>query len=107
MTMISAREFSHWLRERFEKEEQGVSLTREDINRLTGRQSFTLGFVNDIHYELMQHSMAFVTDTAREHFYLVPVVNRPWREQLERQFEKDLFYNVLMLETKSGKEAAS
>ncbi len=107
MTMISAREFSEWLRERFVEEEQGVSLTRDDINRLTGRQSFSLGFVHDIHYELMQHGMAFVTDTSREQFYLVPVYDRPWREQLDRQYEKELFYNVLMLEKKKNKEAAS
>lgn len=43
MTMISAREFSDWLRNRFAGEEQGVSLTRADINQLTGRQSFSLG----------------------------------------------------------------
>ena len=101
MTMISAREFSDWLRNRFAGEEQGVSLTRADINQLTGRQSFSLGFVHDIHYELMQHDMAFVTDTSRDVFYLVPVAKRPWREQLENQYERDLFCNVLPLD-KSG-----
>ncbi|BAX53314.1 hypothetical protein PDPE_1-02598 [Photobacterium damselae subsp. piscicida] len=53
--MVSAREFADWLRHRFSEEEVGVSLTREDINMLTGRQNFTLGFINDIHYELMRH----------------------------------------------------
>ncbi|GAB3515573.1 hypothetical protein BIT28_21755 [Photobacterium proteolyticum] len=101
MTMISAREFSDWLRNRFADEDQGVCLTREDINQLTGRQSFSLGFVHDIHYELMQHGMAFVTDTSRETFYLVPVSNKPWREQLEHQYERELFCNVLPLD-KSG-----
>ncbi|MGF1736152.1 hypothetical protein [Photobacterium satsumensis] len=101
MTMISAREFAGWLRDRFANDETGVSLTREDINQLTGRQSFSLGFVNDIHYELMQHGMAFVTDTSRENFYLVPVTNKPWREQLEHQYERELFCNVLPLD-KSG-----
>lgn len=101
MTMISAREFAGWLRDRFANDETGVSLTREDINQLTGRQSFSLGFINDIHYELMQHGMAFVTDTSRENFYLVPVTNKPWREQLEHQYERELFCNVLPLD-KSG-----
>ncbi|UXI02332.1 hypothetical protein [Photobacterium sp. TY1-4] len=101
MTMISAREFAGWLRNRFADEEQGVCLTRDDINQLTGRQGFTLDFVHDIHYELMQHGMAFVTDTCRETFYLMPVSKKPWREQLESQYERELFYNVLPLD-KSG-----
>jgi len=49
----------------------------------------------------MQHGMAFVTDTSRETFYLVPVSNKPWREQLEHQYERELFCNVLPLD-KSG-----
>lgn len=101
MTMVSAREFADWLRHRFSEEEVGVSLTREDINMLTGRQNFTLGFINDIHYELMRYGMAFVTDTHREKFYLVPISDRPWKEHLERQFERELFCNVLPLD-KSG-----
>ena len=101
MTMISAREFAGWLRNRFADEEQGVCLTRDDINQLTGRQGFSLDFVHDIHYELMQHGMAFVTDTSRETFYLMPVSKKSWREQLESQYERELFYNVLPLD-KSG-----
>ncbi|GAB6262310.1 hypothetical protein L4174_009915 [Photobacterium sp. CCB-ST2H9] len=101
MTMISAREFSEWLRSRFAEDEQGVCLTREDINQLTGRQSFSLGFVHDIHYELMPYGMAFVTDTSRENFYLVHISKRSWREQLEQQYERELFCNVLPLD-KSG-----
>ncbi|MEL6116515.1 hypothetical protein P0Y67_14975 [Photobacterium sp. SP02] len=101
MTMISAREFSEWLRNRFAEDEQGVCLTREDINQLTGRQSFSLGFVHDIHYELMQFDMAFVTDTSRENFYLVHLSKKSWRDQLERQYERELFCNVLPLD-KSG-----
>ena len=36
MTMICAKEFSEWLRHRFSSEVSGVSLTREDLNSLTG-----------------------------------------------------------------------
>lgn len=36
MSMVSAKEFAHWLMKRFEGVEKGVSLTREDINQLTG-----------------------------------------------------------------------
>ncbi|MGY5450192.1 hypothetical protein ACVFI8_04525 [Agarivorans sp. MS3-6] len=101
MTMISAKQFSEWLRERFGDDEKGVCLSREDINQLTGRQSFSLGFVHDIHYELMPHGMGFVTDTCRETFYLVPINKRPWRQHLEQQYERELFCNVLPLD-KSG-----
>ncbi|MEC6795619.1 MULTISPECIES: hypothetical protein [Photobacterium] len=101
MTMISAKEFSGWLLERFADETQGVSLSREDINMLTGRQSFSLGYIHDIHYEVMRHGMAFVTDTTREMFYLVPISERPWRKQLEKHYEHDLYCNVLPL-NKSG-----
>lgn len=41
------------------------------------------------------------TDTHREKFYLVPISDRPWKEHLERQFERELFCNVLPLD-KSG-----
>ena len=46
----------------------------------------------------MPHGMAFVTDTNRETFYLVPISQRNWREHLEKQYEKDLFCNVLPLD---------
>ncbi len=96
MTMVSAKEFAHWLRQRFSDDEKGVSLTRKDINHLTGRQSFNQGFINDIHYELMRHGMAFVTDTGREKFYLIAVSDRPWREQLEAQYERELYCNNVL-----------
>lgn len=100
--MICAREFAHWLRSRFEKESSGITMTREDINQLTGRQSFTMGFINDVHYELMQYGIAFVTDTGREIFYLIPIGEAsPWRERLEYQYEKELFCNIYPME-KSG-----
>ncbi|PMG13183.1 hypothetical protein BCU98_20640 [Vibrio splendidus] len=102
MTMICAREFSKWLRHRFSSENVGISISREDINHLTGRQRLDPSFVNDVHYELMQYGMAFVTDTSREHFYLVPVSQtKNWREQLEYQFEKEMFCNIYPIE-KSG-----
>ncbi|PMH37585.1 hypothetical protein BCU68_08190 [Vibrio sp. 10N.286.49.B3] len=102
MTMVCAREFAGWLRERFNEEKEGVSLTRDDINHLTGRQSFSLSFVHDIHYELMQHGIAFVTDTSRETFFLIPINSaKPWRERLEFHYEKDLFCNIYPIE-KSG-----
>ena len=102
MTMICAKEFSEWLRHRFSSEVSGVSLTREDLNSLTGRQRVHPGFINDVHYELMQYGMAFVTDTSRENFYLVHVSQASnWRERLEYQFEKDLFCNIYPIE-KSG-----
>ncbi|GAA5646300.1 hypothetical protein VPR01S_18_00030 [Vibrio proteolyticus NBRC 13287] len=100
--MICAREFADWLRTRFEQESGGITMTREDVNQLTGRQSFSMGFVNDVHYELMQHGMAFVTDMGRETFYLIPISDAlPWRERLEYQYEKELFCNIYPME-KSG-----
>jgi len=95
--MVSAKEFSDWLRLRFEGLSEGVSLSREDINLLTGRQNFSVDFVNDIHFELMRHDLAFVTDTLREHFYLVPIGHQSWREKLEQQFEKEIFCNIIPL----------
>ncbi|MCP3127671.1 MULTISPECIES: hypothetical protein [Shewanella] len=97
MSMVSAKEFAHWLMKRFEGVEKGVSLTREDINQLTGRQNFSLVFVNDIHYELMRFGIAFVTDTSRDTYYLVRVFDKPWRTQLEQESEKDLFSNVVSM----------
>ncbi len=95
MTMICAKEFAEWLRHRFSSETNGVFLTREDVNQLTGRQRLDPGFVNDVHYELMQHGMTFVTDMSRENFYLVPVSKaQNWRERLEYHFEKELFCNI-------------
>ncbi len=89
MTMISSRQFARWLRERFASEKDGVILTREDINQLSGRQSFTLGFINDIHYELMQYGIAFVTDTSREKFYLIPVNSAEnWRKNWRCSMKK-------------------
>nr|WP_086938287.1 hypothetical protein [Thaumasiovibrio occultus] len=96
MTMVSAREFAHWLRQRFCEEDFGVSLTRKDINHLTGRLNFNQEFISDIHFELMRHGMAFVTDTSREKFYLIPIADRPWREQLEARYEKDLYINNVL-----------
>lgn len=101
MSMVSAKEFSDWLRLRFGSLKEGVSLTRSDINQLTGRQNFSADFVNDIHFELMRHGLAFVTDTSREEFYLVPINKQSWREQLEQQFEKEIFCNIIPLNISS------
>ncbi|ASI97301.1 MULTISPECIES: hypothetical protein [Vibrio] len=102
MTMICAKEFAGWLRHRFSGEDTGVSISRDDINHLTGRQRLDPGFVSDVHYELMQYGMAFVTDTSRENFYLVPVSNTSdWRSRLEYNFEKEMFCNIYPIE-KSG-----
>ncbi|WOT03877.1 hypothetical protein [Shewanella youngdeokensis] len=97
MSMVSAKEFADWLRLRFEGLTEGVSLSRKDINQLTGRQNFSSDFVSDIHFELMLHGLAFVTDTSRERFYLVPINKQCWREKLEQQFEKEIFCNVIPL----------
>jgi len=97
MSMVSAKEFAHWLKNRFEGVEKGVSLTREDINQLTGRQNFSLVFVHDIHYELMRFGIAFVTDTSRDTFYLVRVFDQPWRTQLAQDSAKELFSNVISM----------
>ncbi|BCV28811.1 hypothetical protein [Shewanella algae] len=97
MSMVSAKEFADWLYKRFEQVEHGVSMSREDINQLTGRQNFSMVFVHDIHYELMQHGMAFVTDTSREQFFLVRVCPMHWRQQLEQQFDKEIFNNVISI----------
>ncbi len=89
MTMICAKEFAEWLRHRFSSDTKGVYLTREDVNHLTGRQRLDPVFVNYVHYELMQYGIAFVTDTSRENFYLIPVSQAEnWREKLEYHFEK-------------------
>ncbi|NLS14246.1 hypothetical protein HGP28_15305 [Vibrio sp. SM6] len=102
MNMICAREFAEWLMLRFEQEKQSITMTREDVNHLTGRQSFHIGFVHDVHYELMRHGMAFVTDMGRETFHLVSIKQaRPWRECLEHQYERELFCNIYPIE-KSG-----
>ncbi|MBD1575691.1 hypothetical protein HC723_04390 [Vibrio sp. S11_S32] len=97
--MVSAKEFASWLKNKFLQEKQGVTLSREDIMHLTGRQSFNLDFVHDTHYELMRFNIAFVTDTAREHFFLIPLTDaKNWRETLERQFEKELYCNIYPIE---------
>ncbi|MEZ9593778.1 hypothetical protein AB4298_04000 [Shewanella sp. 10N.261.52.F9] len=101
MSMVSAKEFSDWLRLRFGDLNEGVALTRKDINQLTGRQNFSSDFVNDIHFELMRHGLAFVTDTSREHFYLVPINKQSWRDRLEQQFEKEIFCNIIPLNISS------
>lgn len=101
--MVSAKDFASWLKDKFIHETQGVTLTRRDINQLTGRQGFSLGFVHDTHYELMQYGIAFVTDTARENFYLIPVNDcKHWRSALESQFEKELYCNIYPIERSSG-----
>jgi len=58
--------------------------------------------VHDVHYELMPHGLAFVTDTLRETFFLIPIgksVN--WRDQLEFNYEKELYCNIFPI-IKSG-----
>lgn len=105
MAIVSAKEFADWLYRHFESVGPGVSLSREDINSLTGRQRFSLGFVHDIHYELMRHGIAFVTDTSRENFYMVKVCDRPWRELLNQDYEKEIFSNVVSLNLSFRKTA--
>ncbi|TCN73959.1 hypothetical protein EDB62_1262 [Vibrio crassostreae] len=63
MTMICAKEFAEWLRHRFNAESSGISISRDDITQLTGRQRLDPSFVNDVHYELMQYGMAFWAGT--------------------------------------------
>lgn len=102
MTMVCAKDFADWLKQRFSSDAGAIILSRDDVNHLTGRQRFDLGFVHDVHYELMQHGLAFVTDMSREQFYLIPVgkaVN--WRDQLEHQYEKELYCNIFPI-AKSG-----
>ena len=95
MTMICAKEFADWLKCRFSNDQAGVFFTRHDLNQLTGRQRLDPSFINDVHYELMKYKMAFVTDTSREYFYLLPVVHvENWREKLEHHFEKELFCKI-------------
>ncbi|UUM30045.1 hypothetical protein [Vibrio japonicus] len=99
MTMICAKEFAGWLRHRFSSEATGVSISREDITHLTGRQRLDPGFVSDVHFELMQYGMAFVTNTSRENYYLIPVSEAlNWRERLEYNFEKEMFCNIYPME---------
>ena len=97
MSMISAKEFAHWLFERFKNNKQGVYLTRKAISPLSGRTKFSVDFVHDIHHELMPLGMAFVTDTAREYFFLLPLSNQYWRHSLEEQYQHD-FLNVLQFD---------
>ena len=56
------------VKHRFSTKNAGISISRDDINQLTGRQRLDPSFVNDVHYELMQYGMVFVTDTGREIF---------------------------------------
>ncbi len=101
--MVSAKEFATWLKDKFLNERQGVTFTRRDINKLTGRQGFSLSFVNDTHYELMRYGLAFVTDTARENFYLLPVSgSKNWRSAIDTQFEREMFSNIYPIERSSG-----
>ncbi|MDO6639250.1 MULTISPECIES: hypothetical protein [unclassified Shewanella] len=95
--MVSSKDFANWLMIQFEQLENGVSLTRGDINQLTGRQNFSLVFVHDIHYELMQHGIAFVTDTYRERFYMVRVQDNPWRKQLEDAGHQQTYSNIVSI----------
>ncbi|MDO6621017.1 hypothetical protein [Shewanella sp. 6_MG-2023] len=95
--MVSSKDFANWLMIQFEQLENGVSLTRGDINQLTGRQNFSLVFVHDIHYELMQHGVAFVTDTYRERFYMVRVQDNPWRKQLEDAGHQQTYSNIVSI----------
>ncbi|MCL1065452.1 hypothetical protein L2735_01285 [Shewanella olleyana] len=97
MSMVSSKDFANWLKLQFDQLETGVSLTREDINQLTGRQGFSLVFINDIHYELMQHGIAFVTDTYRQHFYMVKVQEKPWRDELENAGHQQTFSNIISI----------
>ncbi|WP_076536899.1 hypothetical protein [Shewanella sp. UCD-KL21] len=95
--MVSSKDFANWLMIQFEQLENGVSLTREDINQLTGRQNFSVVFVHEIHYELMQHGIAFVTDTYRERFYMVRVQDNPWRKQLEDAGHQQTYSNIVSI----------
>ncbi|MCJ2378516.1 hypothetical protein LNL84_17010 [Vibrio sp. ZSDZ34] len=102
MTMISAKQFAHWLKDRFSSQESGVVLTREDITHLSGRQTVALSYINDIHYELMQYNIAFVTDASRDKFFLIPIGGaEDWRATLEHQYERELYCNVFPMD-KSG-----
>lgn len=95
MTMVCAKEFAGWLKARYGNETKAITMSRKDVSHLTGRTRFTMGFVHDVHFEMMQHGFAFVTDMSREDFFLLPVsqaVN--WREQLEHQYEKELYCNI-------------
>ncbi|ANS86239.1 hypothetical protein RJD38_03215 [Vibrio scophthalmi] len=102
MTMVCAKDFAEWLKLRFGSATDSVTISREEVNHLTGRQRLDPNFVHDVHYELMPHGLAFVTDTLRETFFLIPIgksVN--WRDQLEFNYEKELYCNIFPI-IKSG-----
>ncbi|EKE75870.1 hypothetical protein [Gallaecimonas xiamenensis] len=82
--MKSAKEFAHWLRERVGHVTEGVYLTREDVQQLTGRQRFTLDYINDVHFELSLVGMGLVTDTHRENFFLIHLPKDHWLKHGDR-----------------------
>ncbi|QIA62609.1 hypothetical protein GT360_03355 [Vibrio astriarenae] len=95
MTMVCAKEFAEWLKARYGSETKPITMSRKDVSHLTGRTRFTMGFVHDVHFEMMQYGFAFVTDMAREDFFLLPIGNAVnWRDQLELQYEKELYCNI-------------
>ena len=97
MSMVSAKAFALWLKKRF-SDFEGIVLERKDINILTGRQNFTIDFVNDIHYELMRFGMAFVTDTNREKFYLIKIKEQKWEDILVNKIDKSLNLNIFAMD---------
>ncbi|WKE65552.1 hypothetical protein PVT67_18100 [Gallaecimonas kandeliae] len=76
--MKSAKEFAHWLHARVGHVREGVYLTREDVQELSGRQRFTIDYINDVHFELAALGLGLVTDTHREYFYLIHLPKEHW-----------------------------
>ncbi|WP_256260949.1 hypothetical protein [Shewanella sp. NIFS-20-20] len=77
--MKSAKEFARWLLERLSQYQEGVYLTRSDILELTDRQRFAQDYVTDIHFEVAQFGMGFVTDANRESFYFFKLPKTHWK----------------------------
>ncbi|WP_341502408.1 hypothetical protein [Gallaecimonas sp. GXIMD4217] len=85
--MKSAKEFAQWLHERLSHVRQGVFLTRDDIQQLSGRQRFTNDFISDVHFEMSQMGMGFVTDSHREKFFLFHLPQEHWLKHGDRYIE--------------------
>ncbi|MED5526227.1 hypothetical protein [Gallaecimonas pentaromativorans] len=82
--MKSAKAFAQWLAGRVGHAPQGVYLTRDDIQQLTGRQRFTMDYITDVHFELAAAGWGLVSDVHREKFFMVRLPREHWLEYGDR-----------------------
>ncbi|WP_206194369.1 hypothetical protein [Shewanella sp. SNU WT4] len=107
--MKSAKEFASWLKERLGQHKEGVYLTRNDVLLLTNRQRFANDYVMDVHFEVAQFGMGFVTDANRERFYLFRLPKTHWKVEgdfypsgAQPELESEL--NIHAIKTINGRD---